>query len=322
MQVDNVNNYNQVQSYDSNHIFSTKEAEGFDTANESNAIFADEAVVYEHGALTGSQTIYNSNGVLLSATSGDATNRIFQNNLKILGFYDPFAPSDGNLGSAESVRAIKNFQRVFGIPINGGSNDVTRAKLNEVISFYNNIKSADLVKVAERLKDSYDYNLAIESANTRKTWTFLRLGMGLDQKQAAGVMGNLLVESGLSPINAQNRKMPEPYKLRDAEYEYFTTDGIGYGLLQWTHKDRKAGLMNMAYSMGSSVSDLNVQFAYMKAEMEGYYADYWNSIKASKSIDDVTRIFWEKIESPVLIEEDYDARIANANAAYNALKSY
>ena len=68
--------------------------------------------------------------------------------------------------------------------------------------------------------------------------------------------------------NVKNSYVPGPQKLRDTDYYYSSTDGAGYGIMQWTRADRKAGLMNMAYSMGSSVSDLNVQFAYMKSEVE------------------------------------------------------
>lgn len=61
-------------------------------------------------------------------TTASAENMQFQNNLKILGFYSATATTDGNLGSQESLRAIKNFQRVYGLPINGGSNEQTRTK--------------------------------------------------------------------------------------------------------------------------------------------------------------------------------------------------
>ena len=237
-----------------------------------------------------------------------------------MGFYDPIAPADGNLGSAYSIQAIKNFQRVFGIPVNGVSNAATRKKLDEVMNFYNSIKTADLAKVARRMSDYIDYDESLEIANTRRTWTFLRLGMGLDQKQAAGVMGNLLRESGLSPTNVQNTKVPGPSKLRDTAYNYSTTDDIGYGLMQWTYSSRKAGLIIMANTMGSSLSDLNVQFAYMKLEMERDNAEPWNRIKASKSIDDVTRIFLKDIERPS--DDDLDPRLTNANIVYNALMSY
>ena len=92
-----------------------------------------------------------------------------------MGFYDPIAPADGNLGSAYSIQAIKNFQRVFGIPVNGVSNAATRKKLDEVMNFYNSIKTADLAKVARRMSGGSDYGESLEIENTRRTWTFLRL---------------------------------------------------------------------------------------------------------------------------------------------------
>jgi hypothetical protein len=209
-----------------------KETDDYNSGVESSASFENEAVVYEHENPTTSQTIYNSEGVLLSAVSGGSIDRIVQENLRTLGFYDPIGPADGNLGSAASIQAIKNFQKVYGLSEGGVSNGATRKKLDEVMRFYNNIKTADLAKVAKLMSDNVDYDESLESANTQRTWTFLRLGLGLDQKQAAGVMGNLLRESGLSPTNVQNSYVPGPRKLRDTDYYYSLTDGAGYGIMQ------------------------------------------------------------------------------------------
>ena len=319
MLVNGINNYNLVQTYESNHIVNTKETDDYNSGDESSASFEDEAAIYEHENPTTSQTIYNSEGVLLSAVSGGSIDRIVQENLRTLGFYDPIGPADGNLGSAASIQAIKNFQKVYGLSESGVSNGATRKKLDEVMRFYNNIKTADLAKVARRMAGAFDYDESLEIENTRRTWTFLRLGLGLNQKQAAGVMGNLLVESGLSPTNLQNDKNG-PFTLHDTEYNYSTTDDTAYGLLQWKHYKRKAGLLKMASSMGSSVSDINVQFAYMKSEVKETYKESWGIIKSSNDKDYVTEVFYNDIEKTTA--QDLDARKANAEVAYNALKSY
>lgn len=59
-------------------------------------------------------------------------------------------PSDGNLESAESVKAIANFRRVYGINSSGGIDTVTQAKIDMALQCYQNIlNDPDLTSVAQ-----------------------------------------------------------------------------------------------------------------------------------------------------------------------------
>lgn len=132
-------------------------------------------------------------------------------------------------------------------------------------------------------------------------------------------MGNLLQESGLSPTNAQDLYM-NTSKLRDYSYNYSVKDGIGYGIMQWTYGPRKQGLADMAITMGSTVSDRNVQFAYMRKELSTNCSQAWAQIKNSNDIANITKIFREKIEG-CGSESDSD-RLLKANTVFNTLKNY
>ncbi len=266
-----------------------------ENANASENEVVNSGVIYEHDTkLAPESCVYTKKQIL--GTTASTENMQFQNNLKILGFYSALAVTDGNLGSQESLRAIKNFQRVYGLPINGGSNEQTRTKLNEVMTFYNSLKNSDLSTVAQIVNGYSDYNESIVKADVKRTWTFLRAGMGLTAKQAAGVMGNIMHESGASPTNAQDSKIPGSSKLRDTTYAYSATDGIAYGIIQWQYSSRKQGLLDMANNMGSTVSDSNVQFAYLRNEVETSLKAAWKKITDEDDVENAAKVFCAEIE--------------------------
>ncbi|GEM_PF-5766487 len=74
----------------------------------------DCGVVYEHNEenLTRQIGLYSKEQIMKYASS--AENKQLQNNLKILGFYSNTVATDGNLGSQESIRAIKIFRGSMG----------------------------------------------------------------------------------------------------------------------------------------------------------------------------------------------------------------
>ena len=300
----------------SNEIYESKQYTGSrkDNANVSGNQDTSSGVIYEHKTEPIPKSCVYTKEQILGATA-NTENMQFQNNLKILGFYSSSVATDGNLGSQESLRAIKNFQRVYGLPINGGSNEETRAKLNEVVTFYNNtLNDPDLSTVAKIVSGYSDYNEAIVKADVARTWTFLRVGMGLTAKQASGVMGNIMHESGASPTNAQDSAMPSK-KLRDTTYTYSVTDNIAYGIIQWKNQSRKQGLKDMASTMGSAVSDWNVQFAYLRSELETSFKSAWEKIKDKDDIENAAKVFCAEVE----ITAWNNQRLEKANTVYNAL---
>lgn len=297
--------------YESKEYTSSRKGNVDTIANQTTG----SSVTYEHGTESSLESyVYTREQIL--RTSSSVKNQQFQNNLKILGFYSGSVATDGNLGSQESLRAIKNFQRVYGLPINGGSNEQTRAKLNEVITVYNNaLKDPDLSTVAQIVNGYSDYSESIVKADVARTWTFLRVGMGLTAKQASGIMGNVMHESGASPSNAQDTKIPGSSKLRDTGYDYSATDDIAYGIIRWKQEDRKRGLLNMALTMGSAVDDCNVQFAYLRSELETSCKSAWKKITDNDNIENAAKVFCAEIE----ITGWNNQRLEKANIVYNAL---
>lgn len=301
----------------SNEIYESKQYTGSkrESADVSENQTTSSGVIYEHETESTPQSyIYTKEQIM--GTTASTENLQFQNNLKILGFYSGSVATDGNLGSQESLRAIKNFQRVYGLPIDGVSSEQTRAKLNEVMTFYNNtLKDPDLSTVAQIVKGFSDYNESIVKADVARTWTFLRVGMGVTAKQAAGVMGNIMNESGASPTNANDDIMGVK-RLRDTTYAYSNSDEIAYGIIQWRHSSRKKGLSDMASNMKSSVSDCNVQFAYLRSELESsYYKPAWKEITDKDDIENAAKVFCSKIE----VVGWENKRLTDANTVYNAL---
>ena len=79
-----------------------------------------------------------------------------------------------------------------------------------------------------------------------KIWSYLK-EQGLSDAGAAGLMGNLYAESGLSPTNLQNTyekklgytDVTYTAAVDSGAYTNFVRDSAGYGLAQWTYWSRK-----------------------------------------------------------------------------------
>ena len=98
----------------------------------------------------------------------------------------------------------------------------------------------------------------------------------IDDRHVAAIMGNMQHESGFSPTNAEDYNWDRimgfsPYRTHNPEYipNYSDTDGVGWGLIQWTYNTRKSGLRLYAASKGKSVGDLITQLEYLVLECTG-----------------------------------------------------
>ena len=87
------------------------------------------------------------------------------------------------------------------------------------------------------------------SNNAEQIWNYLK-SQGFSDAGIAGIMGNLMQESGLRADNVQNNMGYE-----DADYvagikngtitrEDFINDSRGFGIAQWTYHTRKAAFLN------------------------------------------------------------------------------
>ena len=120
-------------------------------------------------------------------------------------------------------------------------------------------------------------NAAEKTAIESKIWDAL-IENGFTEAQAAGVLGNIEMESNFNSNNMENQyenrlgKDDDSYTdaINNGEYskEEFINDAVGYGLIQWTNKSRKEGLYDYATEQGKDISDLDVQIEYLVSELK------------------------------------------------------
>lgn len=116
----------------------------------------------------------------------------------------------------------------------------------------------------------------VTSEDTRRIWNFL-LDLTGNPYGAAGLMGNLYAESGLSSINLENSYEPllgyddisYTQAVDNGTYQNFVHDSAGYGLAQWTYYTRKEKLLTFAQSQGKSIGDLGMQLQFLARELSG-----------------------------------------------------
>ncbi|MGN0379919.1 MAG: phage tail tip lysozyme [Butyrivibrio sp.] len=234
--------------------------------------------------------VKTSNLYALSATD----KRTIQNNLKILGFYSTSKSSDGDLTSAESVKALKNFQKVYGLSVDGNADSATINRISSAAKRYQSVKNSTAV---QDICTAYSRD-GTQKKNLVATWTFLKEAMYLPDHQAAGVLGNIYQECR------------------------FNCTAVGgnesYGILQW-QGGRGTALQNYANSMvGVSKSDINAQLGYMRAESLDSEKSNWAKVKGARNYEEAARLFCNYVERPNDDEAMLDVRIDFAKYVYNA----
>lgn len=114
---------------------------------------------------------------------------------------------------------------------------------------------------------------------------------GFTRYGAAGLIGNLIAESGLRANNLQNG-FERALGMDDATYtaavdfgayDNFVHDGAGYGLAQWTYYTRKAELLKFAKARGVSIADYQMQVDFMLQELRGY-AGVWETLRTAQDV--------------------------------------
>ena len=163
-----------------------------------------------------------------------------------------------------------------------------------------------------------------EKTIANKIWSHLK-ACGYSDTGAAGIMGNLHAESGLSPINLQNT-YNKKFNLTDEQYTQavdngtytnFVDDKAGYGLAQWTFKTRKAALLKYAKQQKLSIGSLELQLAYLASELLGYKS-LDMKLRQNISLYDATKLFLTQFEKPAdQSEKVVQKRLTFASMYYN-----
>ncbi len=127
------------------------------------------------------------------------------------------------------------------------------------------------------------------------------MSMGFTASAAAGVVGNLVQESGLRT-------------------DAIGDNGTSGGLAQW-HNERLDALKRFAAARGKKWTDLDTQIEFLAEEMRTSYADTYAKMQSAELPEIAGQIMTDEYEKPDSASANYAQRQANARAAYEAMKS-
>ena len=143
---------------------------------------------------------------------------------------------------------------------------------------------------------------------------------GMTPEGAAGLMGNLMAESGLRANNLQDtfeKKLGMTDKqyteaVNSGTYTNFVRDSAGYGLAQWTYWSRKQGLLDLAKKRKLSIDSYELQLEYLMYELTRNYPTVLSALKAAKSIREASDVVLTRYEQPA----DQSERVKELRASY------
>lgn len=124
----------------------------------------------------------------------------------------------------------------------------------------------------------------------------------------AGLMGNLDAESGLIPYRKQGDYVSgyvESLNYTSAvdsgviSKATFISDGVGYGLAQWTFSTRKEGLFDMSQEKNCSIGDIDLGIEYLMHELNTGYTGVLNTLKNATSIRQASDCVLHDFEKPL-----------------------
>ena len=145
--------------------------------------------------------------------------------------------------------------------------------------------------------------------NQQQAYQYL-IAQGYTPVAAAGIVGNLVQESGVNPtVNPGD-------------------SGTAHGIAQW-RGDRWSGLQDYAKQNKGSVNDLNTQLGYLDYELRNNYGDTYQKSMSARSPGDAAGAFALGYERPKGAEtgiasnvDGWDNRLNAAQSIYGAPVSY
>lgn len=158
----------------------------------------------------------------------------------------------------------------------------------------------------------------------KQIWDFLK-AEGFNDFGVAGLMGNLLAESGLRPNNMEDQYQSklgyndESYTcaVDNGTYTNFIKDAVGYGLAQWTYWTRKQNLLNFARQNNKSIGDLNMQLCFLVKELKEMYTNsVYNVLRKATSILEASNAVLLNFERPANMSASVQATRARYGQTY------
>lgn len=126
---------------------------------------------------------------------------------------------------------------------------------------------------------------------------------GLKDFQAAAIVGNLAHESG----NFKTLQEQKPLAGRG-----------GYGWAQWTGQRRKA-FEAYARRNGFALDSDAANYGFLNEELKGSHNSAMQALLKTGNLEDATRVFQDKFESPAAGYEHFNSRLQYANGALDQI---
>lgn len=146
------------------------------------------------------------------------------------------------------------------------------------------------------------------------------LKLGMTPAGAAGATANIMAESAGRPNNVEDRSgiADDRYTamVDNGTYGNFTTDAYGYGLCQWTSRNRKKDLLDYAQGHGVSIGDAGMQFQFMAREMRSSYTYVWNVLTHTTDPYEAGYVMCKFYEIPANTEAQSQYRGNQARGIY------
>jgi hypothetical protein len=127
-------------------------------------------------------------------------------------------------------------------------------------------------------------------------WNFFK-NKGFNEYAVAGFMGNFFAESDLRSNNLQDKKegiyddTSYTTAVDGGSYNDFANDGAGYGLAQWSARERKEGLLEAKENAETSISDLEMQLYFVLKELnDSKYKSLKDELQTASSVQEASDI--------------------------------
>jgi murein DD-endopeptidase MepM/ murein hydrolase activator NlpD len=249
--------------------------------------------------------------------------RVIQKLLVNLGYKIKFSEIRTNKFGLSTKKAVAAFQLKNGLLPTGDIDlkTVKRLKSPDAIPFssskskqFNNIERAADKKDKKSIKTGdgvITIGKAGTSADALAMARNLMRDLDLTEAQAAGIVGNMVAESGVENARPQGTKPGVKGPL--------VVDGVtGYGIVQWTSINRQQALADFATAEGADLAEplsMDIEYQFFIKELLGDYKTVYDRIRENDDVKESSTIFMQQYERPA----GYDTE-SKINARYELSK--
>ncbi len=160
------------------------------------------------------------------------------------------------------------------------------------------MEAASHTKVARLLKAGAQAMGLTGDQDQRAQYAMQKLiGLGWSKEQAAGIVGNLLQESGMDTTSVGD-------------------GGTSGGIAQW-HNERWDALKEYAANTGREWTDLDAQLEYLDYELRNGESVAGNALRRQTTSEGSAQVFSDMFERPAAEAANNAQRMANAAAVYD-----